>query len=137
MKIATIIEKGFYYIIYPNNKLCIVKANGNQSSDHLFSGICVYDESEFNQIGHEAENWNVYNFKKVTQEIINRSKIDSLLKTSDLDEKEWHRLEFINKQYNQSSFQTIKEALDKYYNEVLGNINQGNEYENLPLIERI
>jgi len=71
-----------------------------------------------------------------------------------LNEKQHKRLMFVILQFypefkvlrgtkeNHKKFQEAKEkimneALHKYYKEVLGNINQGNEHDGLPLIEEI
>lgn len=71
-----------------------------------------------------------------------------------LNEKQYKRLAFILSQFhpefkgmkptkeNFAKLQKAKEkimneALHKYYKEVVGNINQGNEHDGLPLIEEI
>ncbi len=71
-----------------------------------------------------------------------------------LNEKQHKRLMFIISQFypefkgmevtkeNHKKFQEAKEkimneALHKYYKEVVGNINQGNEHDGLPLIKEI
>ncbi len=71
-----------------------------------------------------------------------------------INEKQFKRLQFIVEQFhpefkgmkgtkeNYKKLQDAKEkimneALYKYYKEVLGNINQGNEHDGLPLIEGI
>ncbi len=68
---------------------------------------------------------------------------ESLLKpaklnvTDFLTDKELLRLYFINKEFDQDTLTTVKEALDFYYKHALSLVNQGNEATNKPLIEEI
>lgn len=68
---------------------------------------------------------------------------ESLLKAAKLNvtdfltDKELLRLYFINKELDNDTLTTIKEAIDSYYRRLLAEINQGNEQEGKPLIEEI
>ncbi len=70
------------------------------------------------------------------------------------DEKQFNRLNFILSQfypefnemkgskedfakYKEAQNKVINDALLYYYKEILGNVNQGNEHDGIPLIEEI
>lgn len=64
--------------------------------------------------------------------------------TFEINEKQQERLTFLfdtfddgRTNYNDAKEKIMNEALHKYYKEVVGNINQGNEHDGLPLIKEI
>lgn len=58
---TTITKDGIYAIRYDSG-LCLVKANGEQKRLSVFSGLCIYDSSKFQQLGKIAHNWDLSAF---------------------------------------------------------------------------